>query len=80
MAETISRTDVPTVTAESLTRIQRPKIAADATQAIGNTPLIELARFGKDLPARIVGKIESFSPGFSVKDRIGFSIINDAEE
>ena len=80
MAETVTRTDVPTVTAESLTRIQRPKIAADATQAIGNTPLIELARFGKDLPARIVGKIESFSPGFSVKDRIGVSMINDAEE
>ena len=80
MAETIAQTSVPTVTADSIQRINRPKIAADATELIGNTPLVELARFGKDLPGRIVAKLESFTPGFSVKDRIGVSMIDDAEQ
>ncbi len=66
--------------AETLVRRTRPKIADDATQLIGNTPLIRLSRFAKETPGTLLGKIESFSPGFSVKDRIGFSMILDAEE
>ncbi len=58
---------------------ERPQIANDATELIGHTPLVRLARFAKDLPGNVVGKLESFSPGYSVKDRIGVAMIDDAE-
>ncbi|MCC6791464.1 MAG: cysteine synthase A [Thermomicrobiales bacterium] len=64
---------------ETIARRTRPKIAADATELIGNTPLIELSRFAGNLPGKVLGKLEAFSPGFSVKDRIGVSMIEDAE-
>ena len=60
-------------------RYQRPGIANDATALIGNTPLVRLSRFAGDLPGTLVGKLESFSPGFSVKDRIGVAMVDDAE-
>ncbi len=71
--------DRPTVRPEMLQRRERPRIADDATQLIGNTPLVRLTRFAKDTPGVLVGKLESFSPGFSVKDRIGVAMIDDAE-
>ena len=71
---------VEAVTADSLNRVRRPNVAADATELIGNTPLVHLARFAKEAPGRLLGKLETFSPGFSVKDRIGVSMIQDAEE
>ena len=80
MTTTESRTySLPTSPDELVRRI-RPRIAADTTELIGNTPLLHLARFAADAPARLLGKIESFSPGFSVKDRIGVAMITDAEE
>src|SRR5688572_11085955 len=81
MTETVAHpgSAVESVTAASLVRRTRPKIAADATELIGNTPLLELARFAANAPARLLGKIEAFTPGFSVKDRIGVSMIEDAE-
>lgn len=60
-------------------RRNRPKIAADATQLIGNTPLVRLDRFAANTPGSLVAKLEAFSPGYSVKDRIGVSMIDDAE-
>ncbi|MDQ2683145.1 MAG: pyridoxal-phosphate dependent enzyme, partial [Chloroflexota bacterium] len=63
-----------------LVRKTRPKIANDATELIGNTPLVRLARFAPDSQATLLGKIESFSPGFSVKDRIAVAMIEAAEE
>lgn len=60
-------------------RRERPKIAADATELIGNTPLVRLSRFAPNTPGILVGKLESFSPGFSVKDRIGVAMLDDAE-
>lgn len=57
----------------------RPLIADDATALVGNTPLVRLSRFAPDTPGILVGKLESFSPGFSVKDRIGVAMIEDAE-
>jgi cysteine synthase A len=61
-------------------RLPRPAIADDATCLIGNTPLVRLSRFAKNLPGVVVGKLEAFSPGYSVKDRIGVAMIDDAEQ
>jgi cysteine synthase A len=41
--------------------------------------MVELSRYGKSLPARLIAKLESFNPGGSVKDRIALSMIEDAE-
>ena len=60
-------------------RRKRPAIAEDATELIGNTPLVRLSRFGGATPGMLVGKIEAFTPGYSVKDRIGVAMIDDAE-
>src|SRR4051812_40928034 len=67
-------------TSTQMTRRHRPLIADDATQLIGNTPLVRLSRFAPNTPGILIGKLESFSPGFSVKDRIGVAMIDDAEE
>ncbi|MDQ3694957.1 MAG: cysteine synthase A [Chloroflexota bacterium] len=55
-------------------------MASDATELVGNTPLVRLGRFGAGLPGTIVAKLESYNPGYSVKDRIGLAMIDDAEE
>ncbi len=60
-------------------RRQRPRIADDATELIGNTPLVKLARFAPNAVGTLVGKLEAFTPGYSVKDRIGVAMIEDAE-
>ncbi|MHB1322761.1 MAG: cysteine synthase A [Coriobacteriia bacterium] len=48
-------------------------------QTIGITPLVYLSRLGEGLPAAVAVKMESRNPGGSVKDRIGLSMIDDAE-
>src|SRR5499427_4186036 len=48
-------------------------------ELIGNTPLIKLNRLSKGLKPLILAKMENLNPGFSVKDRIGISMINAAE-
>jgi cysteine synthase A len=57
----------------------RGKIYDDITQCIGHTPLIKLRRVVGDCKATIVAKPESFNPLWSVKDRIGVSMIDAAE-
>lgn len=54
------------------------RIYRDVTETMGETPLIQLNRVGKDLPARIVVKHEGYNPFNSVKDRIGTAMIDDA--
>ncbi len=57
------------------------KIAKKLTDLIGNTPLLELERYNRkhELDARLIGKLEYFNPGGSVKDRVALSMIDDAE-
>ena len=58
------------------------KIAKSLLELIGNTPLVQLDRFAQKegLNARILAKVESFNPLGSVKDRVGYALIADAEE
>jgi cysteine synthase A len=55
------------------------KIASDISKLIGNTPLVQLNRITAGLGGRIVGKLESFNPSNSVKDRIGVAMVDAAE-
>ena len=57
-------------------------IYASVSELIGNTPLVELTNYEKNhgLKARIVGKVESFNPAGSIKDRIAKAMIDDALE
>src|SRR6201993_498296 len=57
----------------------RGKIYDDITQAIGHTPLVRLRRVVGDSKATVAAKMESFNPIWSVKDRIGVSMIDAAE-
>jgi len=58
------------------------KIAKNATELIGHTPLLELVNFEKEegLNATILAKLEYFNPAGSVKDRIALAMIEDAEK
>ncbi|MDR3270079.1 MAG: cysteine synthase A [Peptococcaceae bacterium] len=58
------------------------KIARKLTDLIGNTPLLELVRYGsaENVAAKLIAKLESFNPLSSVKDRIGYALILDGQE
>lgn len=56
------------------------KIANDITEIIGNTPLVRIRKLTKESYATVVAKLESFNPLSSIKDRIAFSMIDNAEK
>lgn len=56
------------------------KIAESATELIGGTPILKLNNYAKDSQATILAKLELFNPAGSVKDRIAYRMIIDAEE
>lgn len=57
------------------------KVAKNILELIGNTPLMELGRFSraKGLSSPLVAKLEYFNPAGNVKDRVAFSLVEDAE-
>ena len=57
-----------------------PKIATSITELIGNTPMLKLSRTVEGLDANIICKLESMEPCNSVKDRIAYSMITEAEK
>jgi cysteine synthase A len=58
----------------------RGRVYDDITQCIGNTPLIRVRRLTAGLKATVLAKLENFNPLWSVKDRIGVAMIEDAEQ
>ena len=55
-------------------------VAKDITQLIGKTPLVQINKLARESQANIFAKLEYYNPGSSVKDRLGYALINDAEE
>jgi cysteine synthase len=66
---------------KSTHRPGRGRVFASITEAIGNTPIVQLRRLPqlRDVKANILAKLEFFNPAASVKDRIGVAMIDDME-
>jgi cysteine synthase A len=56
-----------------------PGIHSDITTAFGETPLVRLNALTEGLPGEVLAKLEFYNPGSSVKDRLGYALVNAAE-
>jgi cysteine synthase A len=56
------------------------KIYDNLTDLIGGTPLVRLSKLSEGLKADIIAKVESFNPGGSIKDRVSFNMLREAEK
>ncbi|MCF0216702.1 MAG: pyridoxal-phosphate dependent enzyme, partial [Fibrobacteraceae bacterium] len=56
------------------------KVKNSAAELIGKTPILKLNNYAKNWGATILAKLELFNPAGSVKDRIAYKMIADAEE
>ena len=57
----------------------KPSVASSVLDLIGNTPLVQLSKISPPNGATILGKVESFNPAGSVKDRIAKAMVESAE-
>ena len=56
------------------------KYYSNILETIGNTPLVKLNKITEDIPALVLGKMETFNPGHSIKDRMALKMVEDAEK
>src|SRR4051795_15383 len=56
------------------------RIYDDVTQLVGNTPLVRINKLSEGAGATVLAKLEFYNPASSVKDRIGVSMIDAAEQ
>ena len=56
------------------------KILNNILEAIGNTPIVKLNKIGSNLDCNLFVKCEFFNSGGSIKDRIGYSMVSEAEK
>ena len=72
---------IPIPHIDSKLRSDREKmIYKDILALIGNTPIIKLNKIGKELDCNIYVKCEFFNAGGSIKDRIGYNMVIEAEK